>query len=127
MFNSGKTVGDLSDNLTLQTKGKVYIQFGKKFIELLNNKGELNVNFPKIIKNVDSLDGLSNGLYDYDGNLYCVIGNGTKKISTEDVDTSNLKEGDILRYNGKNFEYYNIDDKFNEIIERLNNLEGNLN
>lgn len=127
MFNSGKTVGDLSDNLTLQTKGKIYIQFGKKFIELLNNKGELNVNFPKIIKNVDSLDKLSSGLYDYDGNLYCVVGNETRKISTEGVDTSDLKEGDILRYDGKNFEYYNIDDKFNEIIERLNNLEGNLN
>lgn len=127
MFNSGKTIGDLNDNLTLQTKGKIYIQFGKKFIELLNNKGELNVNFPKIIKNVNSLDNLSNGFYNYEGNLHCVIENTSKKILTEDINITNLKEGDILRYNGKNFEYYNIDDKFNEIIKRLNDLEQNLN
>ena len=55
MFNSGKSFGDLNDNLTLQTKGKVYIQYGKKFIDLLNDKGELNVTFPSEINKLISI------------------------------------------------------------------------
>ena len=126
MFNSGKTVGDLNDNLTLQTKGKVYIQFGKKFIDLLNNKGELNVNFPKSVKKVDSIENKSDGIYEYNDDLYYVLNGTQKKILTEQIEVNDLKEGDILRYNGKNFEYYNIDDKLNEIINKINSLESKL-
>lgn len=127
MFNQGEKIGDLNNNLTLQTKGKVYIQFGKKSIELLNDKGELNVKFPKSIKKVNSLESLSDGFYEYDGNLYYVINNVSKKINIEEQKITELKEGDVLRYNGKNFEYYNIDDKLNEIINRINLIESNLN
>ena len=126
MFNSGKTVGDLNDNLTLQTKGKVYIQFGKKFIDLLNNKGELNVNFPKSVKKVDSIENKSDGIYECNDDLYYVLNGTQKKILTEQIEVNDLKEGDILRYNGKNFEYYNIDDKLNEIINKINSLESKL-
>lgn len=90
MFNSGKNVGDLNDNLTLQTKGKVYIQYGQKFVELLNNKGELNVPFLSEIKELISM-------------------------------MKSSKEGDVLRYNGKNFEQYNVDNKFGEIEKGINN------
>lgn len=126
MFNSGKTIGDLNDNLTLQTKGKVYIQFGKKFIDLLNDKGELNVKFPKSVKKVDSIENKSDGIYEYDDDLYYVLNGTQKKILTEQIEVNDLKEGDILRYNGKNFEYYNIDDKLNEIINKINSLESKL-
>ena len=91
MFNSGKNVGDLNDNLTLQTKGKVYIQYGQKFVELLNNNGELNVPFLSEIKQLISL-------------------------------MKSSKEGDVLRYNGKNFEQYNVDNKFGEIEKGINSI-----
>lgn len=126
MFNSGKTIGDLNDNLTLQTKGKIYIQFGKKFIDLLNDKGELNVKFPKSVKKVDSIENKSDGIYEYNGDLYYVLNGTRKKILTEQIEVNNLKEGDILRYDGKNFEYYDIDDKLNEIINKINLLESKL-
>jgi hypothetical protein len=37
----------LDENLILNTAGKVKIRYGKKFVDLLNDKGELN--FPQEI------------------------------------------------------------------------------
>ena len=48
-------VGSLSENLVLNTAGKVKIRFGSKFIDLLDNKGNINVKLPKIISKVKSL------------------------------------------------------------------------
>ena len=74
MFNSGNKLGDLNDNLTLQTKGKVYINYGKKFLELLNDKGELNVKFPKYFQKKDSVEGInSNGIFLINDSLYIYI------------------------------------------------------
>lgn len=36
-------IGSLNENLVLNTAGKVKIRFGKKFIDLLDNNGELNI------------------------------------------------------------------------------------
>ena len=85
MINQSIKLGELDNNLTLQTKGKVYIQFGKKSIDLLNDKGELNVNLSSILKKVSSLKGLTSGLYEYQDNLYIVINGKVKKIQLEDV------------------------------------------
>jgi len=42
MFGT-QEVGSLSENLILNTAGKVKIRYGQKYIDLLNEKGELNV------------------------------------------------------------------------------------
>ena len=36
-------IGSLNENLVLNTAGKVKIRFGKKFVDLLDNNGELNI------------------------------------------------------------------------------------
>ena len=68
--NQGE-IGSLDKNLVLRTKGRVYVRFGKKYIELLDDKGNLNVKFPKIITKVNSKDEMKDtGFYLIDGNLF---------------------------------------------------------
>jgi len=44
MFGSNQhEIGSLNENLVLNTAGKVKIRFGKKFIDLLDSNGELNI------------------------------------------------------------------------------------
>lgn len=48
MFGSNHCeIGTTDENLILNTAGKVKIRYGKKFVDLLNDKGELN--FPQEI------------------------------------------------------------------------------
>jgi hypothetical protein len=43
----------------------------------------LNVKFPKSIKKVDSIENKSDGIYEYNDDLYYVLDGIQKKISTE--------------------------------------------
>lgn len=56
MFGSSQQeLGSLDENLILNTAGKVKIRYGKKFIDLLNDKGELN--FPsEILQRIIALE-----------------------------------------------------------------------
>ena len=48
-------VGSLDQNLILNTAGKIKVRFGSKFIDLINENGELN--FPnEILKKIKSLE-----------------------------------------------------------------------
>lgn len=72
IFNQNyEELGSLDKNLVLQTQGKVKIQYGKKFIDLLNNNGELNVEVPEIFKKVSSKNEItSDGIYTIDDKVY---------------------------------------------------------
>lgn len=74
VFNSNyEELGSLNKNLVLQTQGKVKIRYGKKFIDLLDNNGNLNVSVPKL-KKVDSVDDIkSDGIYLVDDTIYIYI------------------------------------------------------
>lgn len=56
MFGSSQQeLGSLDENLILNTAGKVKIRYGKKFVDLLNDKGELN--FPQeILQRITALE-----------------------------------------------------------------------
>lgn len=72
-------VGNLSSNLVLQTAGKVKIRFGQKFIDLINEKGEINAKGLEI-KSSNSIDSIkSDGIYIVDGNV--VVSKGDLKIT----------------------------------------------
>ncbi len=43
MIKGEQTLGSLDEHLTLQTKGKIKIRYGKKVIDLLDNDGELAI------------------------------------------------------------------------------------
>lgn len=67
-------VGSLSENLVLNTAGKVKIRFGQKFIDLIDDKGNINVKIPKVLIKVDSKDEIdSTGFYLLNGDLYVNI------------------------------------------------------
>ena len=52
---SQQELGSLDENLILNTAGKVKIRYGKKFVDLLNDKGELN--FPQeILQRITALE-----------------------------------------------------------------------
>lgn len=131
-----KEVGSLDDNLTLNTKGKIYIKYGRKSIPLLNNKGELNVPIQKVIKSASKLESLSDGFYTYDGNLYAAFDGQVVKISGNESsepesplkDIGEPKIGDMLLYDSDGWKYNSYKDdlqKINDQLERLNNIINN--
>lgn len=92
----GKEIGSLGENLVLNTAGKVKIRYGQKYIDLLNEKGELNIKAPKIIKSIKSKSEMkTNGFYYLDNNLYAYIDGVTLPIIKEpilSIYNSNLEE-----------------------------------
>lgn len=48
-------LGSLNDNLILNTAGKIKVRFGSKFIDLLNEKGELNIP-TELLNRINSLE-----------------------------------------------------------------------
>lgn len=112
-------VGSKDKDLVLQTKGKVKIQQGNSFLDLIKD-GKLNT--PKIIRIVKTVDdiGESTGFYyvEADGAIYAVADksliplgnaeltvhdskNGVDKLSElSDVLLVNLRDGDLLTYKG---------------------------
>lgn len=85
MFGS-QEVGSLSENLILNTAGKVKIRYGQKYIDLLNEKGELNVKQQSsdIIKKIKSEKEIKqNGFYYYEDTLYAYI-DGVKLIISKE-------------------------------------------
>ncbi len=63
-------IGNEKENLILKTAGKLKVQWGKKFVDLLDKNGNLNVKQQQIIKSSDSIDNInSNGIYVVDGKV----------------------------------------------------------
>lgn len=82
-------VGDSTSDILLRTKGKIKIQVGNKFIDLLND-GKLNSDF-KFIYVIDSIDSIKNkdGIYiTNDGYVYLKSGNNIVNISSKDFNTT---------------------------------------
>ena len=48
-------IGSLNENLILNTAGKVKIRYGKKFIDLLDDKGELNIP-QELLQRIEALE-----------------------------------------------------------------------
>ena len=126
MFGS-QEVGSLSENLILNTAGKVKIRYGQKYIDLLNEKGELNVKpTSDIIKKIKSEKEIKqNGFYYYEDTLYAYI-DGVKLIISKEplisILNSELKkpeeENIALVYKDKKWNYIKIVPK-----EDYDNLE----
>lgn len=116
MFGS-QEVGSLSENLILNTAGKVKIRYGQKYIDLLNEKGELNVKQTSdIIKKIKSEKEIKqNGFYYYEDTLYAYI-DGVKLIISKEplisILNSELKkpeeENIALVYKDKKWNYIQV-------------------
>ena len=67
-------IGSLDKNLVLQTAGRIKIHYGRRYFDLLNSKGELNVDLQDIIQSKKSLDDIDeNGFYFVDGDLVAYV------------------------------------------------------
>ena len=71
--------GDLTSNFLIKTKGKIKIQFGSKFVDLLNDKGELNADSKFIFKQ-DSV-GSKDGIYLVGEDIILKVGNQEIKLN----------------------------------------------
>lgn len=87
LFNKNHNeLGSLDKDLILKTRGQVRIQFGKKFVNLLNSKGQLDVKVPTVeyIKQVESTDSItSNGFYYCNGVIMAYINGTILEFSTD--------------------------------------------
>ena len=92
--NQGE-IGSLDKNLVLRTRGKIYIRYGKKYIDLLDDKGNLNVKIPKVITKVNSKDDFTtpNSFYLLDGSVYVNVNGEIIQITGID--------GNYLEYGNK--------------------------
>lgn len=133
MFGS-QEVGSLSENLILNTAGKVKIRYGQKYIDLLNEKGELNVKpTSDIIKKIKSEKEIKqNGFYYYEDTLYAYI-DGVKLIISKEplisILNSELKkpeeENIALVYKDKKWNYIKIvsKDDYDSLEKLVKQLE----
>ena len=102
-------IGSLEKNLVLRTKGQVYIRFGRKYIELLDSNGNLNIKVPKVLKKIKSNKEISdNGFYILDENLYAYF------------------DGELIQINGieGRFISYVIEQKLTQ--EQINTVQKNI-
>lgn len=77
-------IGDSQKGLLLKNSGKVKIQFGNKFIDLINSDGKIDVKDSPTIKEISSESEMSsNGFYFLNGNLIAKIGNTILNISSK--------------------------------------------
>lgn len=54
MFN-GQELGSLKENLILNTAGKIKIRYGSKYVDLLDENGEINVS-PLLLQRIQQLE-----------------------------------------------------------------------
>ena len=81
-------IGSTDKNLIFKTQGKIRIQWGKKFIDLLDNDGNINCGLKNIISTVSSEDSIKkDGFYYLDGALIACVGGKKIIISSESGNT----------------------------------------
>lgn len=77
-------IGSTEKGLVLKSSGKIKIQWGKKFIDLLDSDGNLNVNVKPLIRKASSDSDLKDdGFYYYDDKLIAKVGNNILKLTQE--------------------------------------------
>ena len=81
-------IGSTDKNLIFKTQGKIRIQWGKKFIDLLDNDGNINCGLKNIITQISSEDSIKkDGFYYLDGTLIASVGGKKLILSSESGNT----------------------------------------
>lgn len=111
-------MGSLEQNLVLRTKGQIYIRYGKKYIELLDKKGNLNIKIPKIISKIDSIDKANeNGFYLVGEDLYAYCEGISFKVSSSEKEFISCNEEQNLTQEQINLAQRNIGLNFESLDE----------
>lgn len=81
-------LGSSNSNLILRSKGKIKVQWGNKFIDLIDDNGNINSGISNIIKEVSSKDQIKkDGFYFLDGNLIANIKGNQILLSSQSENT----------------------------------------
>ena len=117
-------IGSLDKNLVLRTQGRVYIRYGKKYIELLDSQGNINVKVPKVIQKATSeLEIKNDGFYLVDDNLYAYSGGKIIQLSGIEGSFINYAIKQDLSQEQLNITQKNIGLKHSTIEEALNSVK----
>ena len=86
IFGKGyEEIGSSDKNLILKSAGNVKIQWGKKFIDLLDKDGNINSQVKSIIKEVSSIsEATQNGFYVIENAIYARVGSKIIEISSNE-------------------------------------------
>lgn len=105
IFNSNyEEIGSLNKNLVLNTQGKIKIRFNKKFIDLLDNNGNINAKIPNIIEEKDDISKVSsNGIYLVNGILYIYCNKTLIKLTGQVVNDVEELDEDQNKLSGVEF------------------------
>lgn len=105
IFNSNyEEIGSLNKNLVLNTQGKIKIRFNKKFIDLLDNNGNINAKIPNIIEEKDDVSKISsNGIYLVNGILYIYCNKTLIKLTGQVVNDVEELDEDQNKLSGVEF------------------------
>lgn len=89
IFGKGfEEIGSSDKNLILKSTGNIKIQWGKKFIDLLDKDGNINSKVREIIREASSISNIrENGFYLIDSAIYAKIGNKIIEISSKSGNT----------------------------------------
>ena len=93
-------IGSSDQNLILKTAGKIKIQIGRKFIDLIDNKGNINIGRFDVIQKVNSIDDINGTGIFYVGESIIVSIDGQKITLTTDSGTnyvSFVEKQDVTR------------------------------
>lgn len=88
-------IGNSSQELRIKNNGKIYLQWGSKWIDVLDSEGNPNMKIKNLINSGTPTNSSNNGFY-YDGDsVYLKIGN-----DIIDLSSTQLPEGSIIMYKG---------------------------
>jgi hypothetical protein len=88
-------IGNSNQELRIKNNGKIYLQWGSKWIDVLDSEGNPNMKIKNLINSGTPTSSSNNGFY-YDGDsVYLKIGN-----DIIDLSSIQLPEGSIIMYKG---------------------------
>lgn len=88
-------IGNSNQELRIKNNGKIYLQWGSKWIDILDSEGNPNMKIKNLINSGTPTSSSNNGFY-YDGDsIYLKVGD-----DIIDLSSTQLPEGSIIMYKG---------------------------